>query len=158
MWELCTISRKVVADAARGGRHKTALPQVFAIQRSPELLGRTMPKLKAETLAGFILCHSLALLAMAPWFFSWTGVFLLLLGILLTGVLGLNVGFHRLLTTGASNARFGLNIRWPCWAPVRCSSRQPIGWRCIADITISPTRKMTRTRQTRAFFGRISVG
>jgi len=57
-----------------------------------------MPKLKAETLAGFILCHSLALLAMAPWFFSWTGVFLLLLGILLTGVLGLNVGFHRLLT------------------------------------------------------------
>lgn len=57
-----------------------------------------MPKLKMETLAGYILCHSIALLALLPWFFSWTGVFLLFLGILLTGVLGLNVGFHRLLT------------------------------------------------------------
>ena len=57
-----------------------------------------MPKLKMETLVGFILCHCVALLAFLPWFFSWTGVFLLLLGILLTGVLGLNVGFHRLLT------------------------------------------------------------
>ncbi len=57
-----------------------------------------MPKFKLETLAGFVLCHSVALLAFFPWFFSWTGVFLLFLGILLTGVLGLNVGFHRLLT------------------------------------------------------------
>jgi fatty-acid desaturase len=57
-----------------------------------------MPKLKMETLAGFILCHSVALLALLPWFFSWTGLFLLLLGVMLTGVLGLNVGFHRLLT------------------------------------------------------------
>jgi fatty-acid desaturase len=57
-----------------------------------------MPKFKLETLAGFLLCHSMALLALSPWFFSWTGVFLLLLGMLLTGVMGLNVGFHRLLT------------------------------------------------------------
>ena len=34
-------------------------------------------KLKTDTLIGFILCHSLALLALFPWFFSWTGVALL---------------------------------------------------------------------------------
>ena len=57
-----------------------------------------MPKLKLETLFGFIVCHGVALLALLPWFFSWSGVTALLVGILLTGVLGLNVGFHRLLT------------------------------------------------------------
>ena len=57
-----------------------------------------MPRFKTDALAGFILCHVLAVLTFFPWFFSWTGVVLLFLGVLLTGVLGLNVGFHRLLT------------------------------------------------------------
>ena len=55
-------------------------------------------KLKADALVGFILCHGLAVLALFPWFFSWTGVALFFAGILLFGVVGLNVGFHRLLT------------------------------------------------------------
>ncbi|HSY89338.1 MAG TPA: fatty acid desaturase [Verrucomicrobiae bacterium] len=54
-------------------------------------------KLKTDTLIGFILCHSLALLALFPWFFSWTGVALLAVGMYVFGVLGINVGFHRLL-------------------------------------------------------------
>ena len=57
-----------------------------------------MPRFKTDALVGFILCHAIAVLAFFPWFFSWTGVVLLFVGVLLTGVLGLNVGFHRLLT------------------------------------------------------------
>jgi fatty-acid desaturase len=53
---------------------------------------------KADALVGFVLCHSLAVLALFPWFFSWTGVTLLFAGILLFSTHGLNVGFHRLST------------------------------------------------------------
>jgi fatty-acid desaturase len=41
--------------------------------------------------------HLLALLAFVPWFFSWTGVAVALLGVYVFGVLGVNIGFHRLL-------------------------------------------------------------
>jgi stearoyl-CoA desaturase (delta-9 desaturase) len=53
---------------------------------------------KADALVGFVLCHALALLALRPYFFSWTGVVLLVVGILLFGAVGINVGFHRLIT------------------------------------------------------------
>ncbi len=55
-------------------------------------------KLKTDALVGFLLCHSLAVLAFLPYFFSWTGVVLFVLGTIVFGVFGLNVGFHRLLT------------------------------------------------------------
>lgn len=55
-------------------------------------------KFKEDALVGFIGCHVVAALALLPWFFSWTGVVLLIVGIYVFGVLGLNVGFHRLLT------------------------------------------------------------
>lgn len=42
--------------------------------------------------------HLMALLAFLPWFFSWTGVILLFLGNLVFGLLGINIGYHRLLT------------------------------------------------------------
>ncbi len=42
--------------------------------------------------------HILALLAFIPWFFSWTGVVLALLGLYVFGLLGINLCFHRLLT------------------------------------------------------------
>ena len=62
-----------------------------------DLRSRQRVKLKTDTLIGFILCHSLALLALFPWFFSWTGVALLAAGMYVFGVLGINLGFHRLL-------------------------------------------------------------
>jgi fatty-acid desaturase len=55
-------------------------------------------KFKTDALVGFVLCHGIAALAVLPWFFSWTGVTLLLIGTLLFGVLGINLGFHRLIT------------------------------------------------------------
>jgi fatty-acid desaturase len=41
--------------------------------------------------------HLLAFLAFVPWFFSWTGVVVAWLGLYVFGVLGVNIGFHRLL-------------------------------------------------------------
>jgi fatty-acid desaturase len=41
--------------------------------------------------------HLLALLVFVPWFFSWAGVALLVAGIYLFGMIGINLGYHRLL-------------------------------------------------------------
>ena len=46
---------------------------------------------------GVPLVHVLCLLALIPWFFSWTGVALLLAGHYFFGMLGMTVGYHRLL-------------------------------------------------------------
>ena len=42
--------------------------------------------------------HLVALLAFVPWFFSWTGVVLAVLGAYMFGALGINLCYHRLLT------------------------------------------------------------
>ncbi len=42
--------------------------------------------------------HAVALLAVLPWLFSWTGVALAIAGTYIFGGLGINLGFHRLLT------------------------------------------------------------
>jgi fatty-acid desaturase len=42
--------------------------------------------------------HALALLAFLPWFFSWTGVALSILGASFFGVAGINLCYHRLLS------------------------------------------------------------
>src|SRR5271165_5930317 len=44
------------------------------------------------------LYHLTALLALVPWFFSWTGVALVILGLYVFGTLGINLCYHRLLT------------------------------------------------------------
>lgn len=42
--------------------------------------------------------HAVALLALLPWFFSWTGVALAFAGLYVFGNLGINLCYHRLLT------------------------------------------------------------
>jgi stearoyl-CoA desaturase (delta-9 desaturase) len=42
--------------------------------------------------------HALSLLAFVPWLFSWTGFVLFLAGVYIYGGLGINLGYHRLLT------------------------------------------------------------
>jgi len=42
--------------------------------------------------------HLLACLAFSPWFFSWTGVVLCVMGFYVFGTLGINLCYHRLLT------------------------------------------------------------
>jgi stearoyl-CoA desaturase (delta-9 desaturase) len=48
--------------------------------------------------ASIIAIHVAALAACIPWLFSWTGLVLCLAGLYIFGTLGVNVGFHRLLT------------------------------------------------------------
>ncbi|MCA9172042.1 MAG: fatty acid desaturase, partial [Planctomycetales bacterium] len=42
--------------------------------------------------------HLFALLAFSPWLFSWSGVIVAVLSLYLYGTLGINIGFHRLLS------------------------------------------------------------
>ena len=55
-------------------------------------------KWKKGNIYGFAAIHMLATLAFLPWFFSWTGVILLVAGTYVFGVLGINICYHRLLT------------------------------------------------------------
>jgi fatty-acid desaturase len=49
--------------------------------------------------AGFLLAvHAAAIFAIFPWFFSWTGVLLCIISYYVVGMMGLNVGYHRLFT------------------------------------------------------------
>ncbi len=45
-----------------------------------------------------LLYHAVAALALLPWFFSWTGVAVALVGLYVFGTLGINLCYHRLLT------------------------------------------------------------
>jgi stearoyl-CoA desaturase (delta-9 desaturase) len=49
-------------------------------------------------LLGIIGFHLLALLACIPWLFSWSGLVWAVAGLYLFGTLGINIGYHRLLT------------------------------------------------------------
>jgi fatty-acid desaturase len=52
---------------------------------------------KKDNVAGFLIIHALAALALVPWFFSWTAVLLFVSGLFVFGMCGINLGYHRLL-------------------------------------------------------------
>ncbi len=62
------------------------LPRDSALRFQPQI---------AAVIFGF---HLLALLACIPWLFDWSAVALVPIGMYLFGTLGINIGFHRLLT------------------------------------------------------------
>ena len=51
-----------------------------------------------RTVLFFLFVHLVALLALVPWFFSWTGVALCVAGIFIFGTVGMSIGYHRLFT------------------------------------------------------------
>jgi fatty-acid desaturase len=55
-------------------------------------------RLVSSNVSTLVVIHIIALLAFIPWFFSWTGVALVFVGNYVFGSLGINIGFHRLLT------------------------------------------------------------
>jgi stearoyl-CoA desaturase (delta-9 desaturase) len=59
---------------------------------------RKPPRVNLRILVGIVVFHLLALLACMPWFFSWTGLAWAVAGLYLFGTLGINIGYHRLLT------------------------------------------------------------
>jgi len=54
-------------------------------------------RLKLHTAAVIVAIHVIAL-ALAPFTFTWTGLILLIVGWIVTGLFGVTMGFHRLLT------------------------------------------------------------
>ena len=42
--------------------------------------------------------HLISLLALIPWFFTWSGLIVAILGHFVFGMLGITIGYHRLLT------------------------------------------------------------
>ena len=67
-------------------------------RRFSNTLVATLGRIRWNNVVALGLIHGLACLALLPWFFSWTGVALALLGIYGFGSLGINIGYHRLLT------------------------------------------------------------
>ncbi len=67
--------------------HRLPLPAAVNIRR-----------IRWSYATSIIVMHLVALLAISPWFFSWTGVVCCVLGLYIFGTLGINLCFHRLLT------------------------------------------------------------
>jgi stearoyl-CoA desaturase (delta-9 desaturase) len=78
-------------------------------------------------LTGIVAFHALALLACVPWLFSWSGLAWAVAGLYLFGTLGINVGYHRLLThRGFACPRWlehGLAVLGTC-----CWQGSPMNW------------------------------
>jgi stearoyl-CoA desaturase (delta-9 desaturase) len=68
------------------------------LRRADTLQALGSRPLKPAILTGIVVFHLLALLACTPWLFSWSGLAWAVGGIYLFGALGINIGYHRLLT------------------------------------------------------------
>jgi fatty-acid desaturase len=75
-----------------------ATPRAASTSRLPVPSGIDPTEIMWSWAIAFGIYHLLALLAFAPWFFSWSGVAVAAVGFFVFGVLGINIGFHRLLT------------------------------------------------------------
>jgi fatty-acid desaturase len=67
-------------------------------EREPASRSSRRGKILWAYLIPIALVHLLALLAFVPWLFSWSGLVALVLGVHVFGNLGINLGYHRLLT------------------------------------------------------------
>jgi fatty-acid desaturase len=70
----------------------------IAPERLPLPGGAVRRRVAWPNAIGVIGSHAVALLALLPWCFSWTGVVLAILGLYVFGTLGINLCYHRLLT------------------------------------------------------------
>lgn len=61
-------------------------------------MGVSWSRVRWSVTISIIAVHALALLAFVPWLFSWWSVGFALAGVYVFGTLGVNIGFHRLLT------------------------------------------------------------
>ena len=79
--------------------HPQTSPVADRAHGSLELPEAAQPvRLRWTYAISIVLVHAFALLAFAPWFFSWTGVVLCAAGLYVFGTLGVNLCFHRRLT------------------------------------------------------------
>jgi fatty-acid desaturase len=71
--------------------------------------------------------HLLALLALLPWFFSWTGVALAVIGVYVFGAAGINLCYHRLLSHRSFSCPLWLEHTFAMIA-VCCLEDTPARW------------------------------
>lgn len=81
--------------ATTAERAETDVREVASSRRQSPLPG---PGTHWEYLLPIALVHGLACLALLPWLFSWSGAALAFVGLTVFGTLGINLGYHRLLT------------------------------------------------------------
>lgn len=86
---------------APAGITRTSPPAAAESPRNcalPKPLGVRAGHLDWPAVGGLAVFHLLLPLACLPWFFSWTGVVLCVLGLYVYGTLGINLCYHRILT------------------------------------------------------------
>jgi len=87
-------------------------------------------RVNLRVLTVILLFHLLALFACVPWLFSWWGLAWAVGGVYLFGTLGINIGYHRLLThRGFACPRWlehGLSFLGVC-----CGQGSPMSWVAI---------------------------
>jgi stearoyl-CoA desaturase (delta-9 desaturase) len=90
----------------------------------------TRPKLVVWFLVTIVTIHVLALTAFLPYVFAWWGILLVLVGNFIFGSLGINLGYHRMLThTAASFPKFLERLWVLCGV---CSLEgSPLWWVCV---------------------------
>src|SRR5262249_32248519 len=92
------------------------------------LLDRNSPqRLNLHVVSGILLYHLFALLACVPWLFSWSGLAWALGGLYLFGTLGVNIGYHRLLTHRGFACPRWLE-HWLCFLGACCGQGSPMSW------------------------------
>jgi len=90
----------------------------------------TRPKVVVWFLATIVIIHILALTAFLPYTFAWWGIPLILIGNFVFGSLGINLGYHRMLThKAASFPKFFERLWVLCGV---CSLEgSPLWWVCV---------------------------
>jgi stearoyl-CoA desaturase (delta-9 desaturase) len=92
------------------------------------LLDRTSPlRVHPRIFAGIVGYHLIALTACIPYLFSWSGLILAVAGIYVFGTLGINIGFHRLLTHRGFSCPRWLE-RSLTYLGVCCWQGSPMNW------------------------------
>jgi len=94
---------------------------------APEPPSRRLWRIKWRYASSIILVHLIAVLACVPWFFSWTGIVLAVLGFYFFGILGINIGYHRLLVHRSFSCPRWLE-RSLAIVGVCCLEESPIVW------------------------------
>jgi fatty-acid desaturase len=94
---------------------------------TPACASRDSWRIKWRYALPIIFVHLVAVLACLPWFFSWSGVVVALVGCYVFGTFGINIGYHRLLAhRGFSSPRWverSLAILGVC-----CMQESPVVW------------------------------
>jgi stearoyl-CoA desaturase (delta-9 desaturase) len=87
-------------------------------------------RVNVSILSGIAAIHLLALLACIPWLFSWSGLAWTVAGLYLFGTLGINIGYHRLVTHRGFNCppwlEHALVVLGAC-----CGQGTPMSWVAI---------------------------